>query len=344
MIQPYIVIPVPAKECNQDWTYAKTGKDWECGCTEGSSQSPIDIPKKSNIVDSPISPIFKFVHVKAKSPITTIDGELKSNEYIKMKYFKNAVRILHSNLGKIVTLDGSVYIGEEMIFHTPSEHTINGKRFDMELQILFYGRSKGDIAKQVVLSFLFEKKAGVYNKFIDDIDFFSLPSASNPEKDILHELFIPKLFYRSSDDSEVKMKNFSFYTYQGSLTAPPCSEQTIHYVVADPIPLASVPIDLFKEAIKGSEKLSGNFAVDKPVDNYRDTQPLNGRPVFFYDSKKYGEKEVEDKKIKKTAKARKPDGHYERIKKTVTDYFYVNGKDPSGVAGSLVVSDDQGKN
>ena len=50
-------------------------------------------------------------------------------------------------MGKIVTLDGAIYVAEEIVFHTPSEHTIQGKRFPLEVQIIHYGQSKGDIAK-----------------------------------------------------------------------------------------------------------------------------------------------------------------------------------------------------
>lgn len=331
--QPIIVIPLPSKDCNSGWDYASKGNNWECGCSEGSEQSPIDIPDKSGVIDSPISPLFTFEAVPAKSPITTIDGELKSQEYIKIKYFKNALRILHSNLGKVVTLDGSIYIGEEIVFHTPSEHKINGKAFDMEMQVIFYGRTKGDIAKQVVLSFLFQKKAGVYNKFLDDIDFFSLPNSANPGRDIVHDLYIPKVFQRSNDDNDIILKPFSFYTYQGSLTMPPCSEGTIHYVVADPIPLASVPIQLFQEAIRAnnSEGSEGN-------ENNRETQPHNGRSVFFFDREKYGFEDIQQES-KKTKKSE--NGHYEVVKRRVDDFVYVNGKDPSGLPGALVVPSDK---
>lgn len=326
--QPIIVIPLPSKDCNSGWDYSSKGKNWDCGCAEGSEQSPIDIPDKSGVIDSPISPLFTFEAVPAKSPITTIDGELKSQEYIKIKYFKNALRILHSNLGKVVTLDGSIYIGEEIVFHTPSEHKINGKTFDMEMQVIFYGRTKGDIAKQVVLSFLFQKKAGVYNKFLDDIDFFSLPNFSNTERDITHNLYIPKVFHRSNDDNDISLKPFSFYTYQGSLTMPPCSEGTIHYVVADPIPLASVPIQLFQEAIRANGAEGSEAA-----ENNRETQPLNGRPVFFFDKEKYGFGDIQQE----SKKAKREDGHYEKIKRRVEDVFFISGKDPSGIPGALII-------
>ena len=55
----------------------------------------------------------------------------------------------------------------------------------------------------------------------------------------MNDLFIPKLFYSvngKDPDDILVMKSFSFYTYDGSLAMPPCSEDTIHYIVVDPIP------------------------------------------------------------------------------------------------------------
>jgi carbonic anhydrase len=324
--QPIIVIPIPAKECNFNYDYRLKGNDWECGCKEGLEQSPIDIPSFENIIESSVKPMFTFNPISAKSAVTSIDGELKTQEYIKIKYFKNAIRILHNDLGRIVTLDGSVYIGEEIVFRTPAEHKINGKIMDMEMQVIYYGRSKGDIAKQIVLSFLFEQKPGVYNKFLEDLDIFSLPNEDNPERDIKNDLYIPRIFYNTDEDSDLNFRPFSFYTYQGSLSMPPCSEGTIHYVASETIPLASVPIQLFKEALK--RKDYGDY----PLKNARRTQPLNGRHVFFYDKNKY-EPEVEVSRKSNTPIK----GHYEKYRVEKTKYIWVNNEKPSLLPGAIIV-------
>ena len=115
---------------------------------------------------------------------------IKKDENLKIRYLDNCLRIFHKYFGKIVTLDGSVYNAEELVFHTPAEHTINGKKYDLELQVIHYGQTRGDISKQIVLTFLFEKKPGVYNKFIDDIDFFNLPNPITIESDLRNNLII----------------------------------------------------------------------------------------------------------------------------------------------------------
>jgi carbonic anhydrase len=339
-IQPIILIPLPSKKCNEGWTYAQAGTDWECTCSEGQEQSPIDLPQASKALSSPITPLFQYENVEAKSPITSLDGQVISEQYIKIKFFQNALRIFHPNLGKIVTLDGAMYIAEEIVFHTPSEHTIDGKRYDMEMQVIHYGQTQGDIAKQVVLSFLFEKKAGVYNKFMDDVDFFSLPNKIFKERDITNNLYIPKIFYSSDDSDIVVIKPFSFYTYQGSITFPPCTERTIHYVASNPIPISSSLLELMKEALRtpDSKDEKGNYYMgEDKLENYRNTQPLNDRPVFYFDHTKYcGDEKAAVPKVK-------PEGHYEKIPKKVTEYFYVNGDEPSGLPGAFVVNENEAK-
>jgi carbonic anhydrase len=342
IIQPIILIPLPSKKCNENWNYNSYGQDWNCECSEGREQSPIDLPTTDKAISSPIQPLFQYEEVEAKSPITTLDGQIKSNQYIKIKYFSGALRIFHPNLGKIVTLDGSVYVAEEIVFHTPSEHTLNGKRYEMEMQIIHYGQSAGDIAKQVILSFLFEKKAGVYNKFMDDVDFFDLPNQANPERDITNNLYIPKIFYSSDDNDIPVMKPFSFYTYQGSITFPPCTERTIHYVASEPIPLASAPIELMKEALRMPDMIDdkGNAYLNNDKnENYRLTQPLNDRPVFYYDSEKYC-----GKKPAPLEAEVKHQGHYEKVPIKVTEYYFVAGHQPSGLPGSFVVDENEAKN
>ena len=339
---PMIIIPTASKKCNEGWNYLNKGNDWECICAEGREQSPIDLPGKDSAVLSPLTPLFQYENVQAKAIESTSDGILVAGEYVKIRYDKNAIRIHHPNMGKIVALDGGVYVAEEIVFHTPSEHTINGETFDMEMQVVHYGKSKGDIAKQIVLSFLFKAKPGVYNKFLEKLDFFNLPNPTDKFRDITNDFFIPQIFYSAEDDDIPAMQPFSFYTYQGSLTNPPCTERTTHYVASDPIEISNTVIQLFKEALRVPDFLNekGQYiqSTDGEIQNNRTTQPLNGRNVFLFDHIKFN-----CPQFKKQKRRIKNFGHYEKRDISVTQYVYVNGESPSGLPNSFVVDENEAK-
>jgi hypothetical protein len=252
-------------------------------------------------------------------------------------------------MGKIINVDGSVYVAEEIVFHTPSEHTIDGKQFDLEMQVIHYGHSKGDIANQIVLSVLFKNSPGKYNKFLDKIDFFNLPSAKEPEINMEHDFFIPSVFIDSDEEDIIGMEPFSFYTYEGSLTFPPCTERTTYFVAAEPIPLSNTVIQFFKEALtkptlvemnenKGIVSMTQN---ETENENNREIQAANGRIVFLYDHVLNGCASYKAPKndIKRS-------GHYEKVQRTANEYIRVSGNKPSGIPGSFVIGEDEamGKN
>ena len=247
------------------------------------------------------------------------------------------------SFGKVVFTNGAVYEAKEILIHTPSEHTINGKYYDMEVQIIHYGVSKGDIDKQVSLSFLFKSKPGVLNKFFEKLDYYNLPNPIDQSKFINNELFIPHLLDLNDDDDSISMKSFSFYQYNGSLSLPPCTERTTVLVASEPIEMSSTTIALFKEALRVPDTINENGQVflgdlEEKFSN-RAIQQLNGREVEYYNHLKYGCPEfIQKKKLKKRIQ-----GHYEKRTVDSTEYFYVNGNKTSGIPGALVVPEKEAK-
>lgn len=333
--QPIIIIPVPTRHCNQGWNYQKDGTDWECDCAEGKEQAPIDLPDIKEAIDSAVRPLFQYDNIDPKNVKETLDG-MQSNGKLQFHLKENLLRLFHNKFGKIITIDGAVYYAEEIVFHTPSEHTINGKKYDMEMQVIHYGQTQGDIAKQIVLSFLFEKTPGKYNQFIEDLNVFDLPNPTSTVRDLDGKVFIPNIFKYGEEDDITAMEPFSFFTYQGSLTFPPCTEDTIMYVASKPVPIGSTALQLFQEALRVPDLMDerGNVIVSDWVPkSARKTQPLNGRPVFHFDHEKFC-----PPMPKKTPEVV---GHYEKVRKTITNYVYVSGNEPSGLPNTYVVSEDE---
>lgn len=326
--QPIIIVPLPSPTCNQKWNYNLNGDDWECVCSVGTEQSPIELPNKAKAIDSEVRPSFNYDLIgPTTSP--TIDGSVEDK--LRIRNSGRYLHLLHDNMGRVITQDGTIYQAQEIMFHTPANHKIDGKTYDLEVAIIHTGISKGDIAKQVTLSFLFEAAPGIYNKFFDDLDIFNLPNPYTKTTDITKSLYIPKLLYDSFDD-KVELKPFSFYTYQGSLMIPPCTEQTIVYVASSSLKISTTTLYLLKEALKKPDLVNKSgqvFAGQSTGVSNRKTQSINGRPIFHFDA------------CDNTDKDLYRDGHYEKIKDRSTLYFYVNGDKPSGVPGAFVVTKDE---
>lgn len=255
-----------------------------------------------------------------------------------MELKENLLRVFHPDFGRLITTDGAIYSAEEINIHTPAEHWIHGEKYDLEVSILHFGITQGDIAKHATLSFLFEKYPGVENPFLEDFDYYELPSPLHPRKDIKEMIYINKINNTPEEVGDItSLQPFTFYTYQGSLTFPPCTENTIVYVSAQVLKIGSTALQLFQEATRVPDLMDnkGNVIVSNwNPETARKTQPINGRPIFHH---------VPEKECGRPQKPTPNPGHYEKIRKSFTSYFYVNNQAPSGLPNAYVVSEDEAK-
>ncbi len=302
-------------------------------------QAPLDLPPTKKAVQSHLSPYFKYEEVATKIDDTSPDGKFRDGDHLKIVFENGALRIKAPSFGKIVTLDGGVYQATEILFNTPSGHKINGESFDMEMQVVHTGISKGDIAKSVILSFLFKKKAGASNKFLEKLEIFNLPNPFENFRELQNPVFIPNVLLSEDEDDLGTMIPFSFYTYPGSLMEPPCKERTIIYVASKPIETSYYSMQLMKEALKWPDMIDNFGGVHihaSIVDNNRDVQRQHGRSIFWYDSSAC------DLMLRKKGPAPEK-GHYEKVIKPAKRYFWVNGNKPSGLPNAWVVTEKEAK-
>ena len=118
---------------------------------------------------------------------------------------------------------------------------------------------------------------------------------------------------------------------------PPCTENTIVYVASKPLKIGSTALQLFQEATRIPDMMDnrGNVIVSNwNPETSRKIQELNGRPVFHHVPTDCGRPSTGEKPSP---------GHYEKLRKAFTSYFYVNNATPSGLPNAYVVSEGEAK-
>lgn len=338
--QPIVLVPLAQRMCNDNWNYQQDTIDWECDCKDGMEQSPIDLPETGKAIESEVKPQFEYtaVDIIKEDLHKTIEEANGIEGRLQIQYKENLLRIFADKFGRIVMMDGSIYHAEEINIHIPSEHQLNGKKYDMEVTILHSGVTQGDIARSASLSFLFERVPGKYNGFIESLDIFELPNSLEKTKALKNPIDISRIFQTSETDTVSSVIPFSFFTYQGSLTTPPCTEDTVVYVASAPLQIGSTALQLLQEATRIPDIMDskGNIISNNWNNlNARPVQPLNGRPVFWFDHTKTCGPPAPKVKVS--------EGHYEKMRKSFTSYFFVNNDKPSGLPNAWVVSEGEAK-
>ena len=199
-------------------------------CKEGNKQSPVDISNTKAAAHN-LSPI-KFSYKESGLKI------INNGHTIQVNYGQ----------GSSITFDGKTYDLLQFHFHSPSEHTSNGKAHNMEAHLV-HKNQDGELA--VVGVFLTK---GKQNDFIETL-WAHLPEKVGKEE-AAENVRIQAAQLLPADQS--------FYRYQGSLTTPPCSEGVVWSVMETPVEVSEEQISRFTAAIH---------------DNARPVQPLNERVI-----------------------------------------------------------------
>ncbi|WP_303315609.1 carbonic anhydrase family protein [Flavivirga abyssicola] len=208
-------------------------KNSDCG---GKYQSPINIIHKN--VDS----IRIQKDLKIQYTPTTLISEVENNGHSIQFDFEAGDSINYKN---------ETYYLKQIHFHEPSEHKINGVIYPIEMHLVHISKT----GKITVLGLLGEE--GDDSQLFEFFESF-LPIEEGAIKDIHQEI----------DLSSLLLENKHYYSYDGSLTTPPCTESVNWIVFKEPIILS----------VEEVLKLKNNM----PINNYRNEQPLNERIVTYH--------------------------------------------------------------
>ncbi|KAM3307494.1 bifunctional monodehydroascorbate reductase and carbonic anhydrase nectarin-3 [Capsicum chacoense] len=213
--------------------------DW-IKCNTGKMQSPIDFPNKKVEVVSNLGILQKFY----KPSNATL---LNRGHDIMVRWDGDA---------GFLKINETQYKLQQVHWHTPSEHTINGKRFDMEAHLV-HASSDG---KTAVIGILYT--IGLLPDILQtklEKDLIALADKEGAERAI-----------GIVDPNIIKLDGTTYYRYIGSLTTPPCTEGVVWTIDGK-----------VNSATSGQIKLLQNAVVNGFESNARPFQPSNGRPIKF---------------------------------------------------------------
>lgn len=223
-------------EANLDWGYTnqQAPEHWaniseKYAACNGKNQSPINIDQ-------------------------TLHAELPP---LKFNYVSNAKSIINNtrtvqvnfNEGNYLLLDNKKFELKQFHLHSPSENTIHGQSYPMEMHLV-HASPEGELT---VVAIMFEE--GKKNEKLTQL-WKAFPKTTGDVKTLKHpdiaSAFLPS--------------NLDYYRFNGSLTTPPCSEG-VRWIVLKDVQQASA------EQIKEFSKLMGH-------PNNRPTQAQNARLVL----------------------------------------------------------------
>lgn len=225
-----------ARHAEHEWDYGKEhGPDhWGAlkpefaACQSGHQQSPIDIDKTEKADLAPIQ--FEY----RASPLRIVDN----GHTIQVNY----------GPGSSIRVGDRQYVLKQFHFHHPSEETVHGRHHEMSLHLV-HADAAGTLAVVAVLL-----DPGTENTLVRQL-WSLLPKEEEKEE--------------RRDDVQLNAADLlpadrGYYTFEGSLTTPPCSENVTWLVLKQPVAVSTRQIAQFSK---------------RYPDDARPTQPLHGRVV-----------------------------------------------------------------
>ncbi|KAG0525684.1 hypothetical protein BDA96_06G077900 [Sorghum bicolor] len=217
-------------------------------CARGTHQSPIDISTAEAVLNPGLQPLHR--------DYTVANATLVDN------VFNIALRFDDDDgAAGSVRIDGKVYWLKQMHWHSPSEHTINGRRFPVELHMV-HASDDGNVT---VVAMLYR--------------FGSRPDPLLWQiQDKLAALYAEGCRAEEGGGGQVpagdvslwslRLHSHTYYRYVGSFTTPPCTEDVIWSVMAQ---VREMTVEQAAALMAPLEKAYRH--------NNRPTQPMNGRVV-----------------------------------------------------------------
>lgn len=199
-------------------------------CQTGMNQSPINI---DSTLDAHLTPL-KTHYSDGPTVLTNNGHTIQASE--------------KADTRDTIALDNKAWALEQFHFHAPSENTIHGKRYAMEMHLV-HKNAAGEIA---VVAVMFNE--GQANAELDKL-WGVMPQQAEQNATLKTHLNLNALL----------PDNKTYWRFSGSLTTPPCSEGVTWIVLKHPLTLSAAQLEKFTHTMHHL--------------NNRPVQPLHGRLV-----------------------------------------------------------------
>jgi len=255
--------------------YKQSGKDWSGTCSSGKAQSPININTTAAVCvrhGEPTANPYR-IHFHYASSADAKNLSLHHNGHtIKVKGDLGYVTV-----GGCNPCTGQEYRIKQFHFHAAAEHTIDADpaanrtgAYALELHI--YHQKQGSVGfKDVVgvaIQFYVQPEGGYPNSFLEKINWSGMPTQKGGSTPLSGGVDLTLL--------KEAIHNAEYFTYTGSLTTPPCTEDVKWFVMKTPLGISQKQADTIQALFaKNTAFASGNG-------NNRVVQPTNGRQVVWY--------------------------------------------------------------
>lgn len=202
-------------------------------CSRGKNQSPVNINtnEATDIKQAPL--VFDYSMLIPD----------------KIKHTGNSIQV-DVGLGNSVKIDGETFNLQYFNFHSPSEHTVNGKRFPFEAHFVHKNRD-GEL---LVVAMMFIP--GLADSTLTEL-WKQMPRKAGDEN---------RLGAKTLQGLESEMKVSNYYRLNGSLTTPPCTEGVRWFVLKTPMTISAEQLHIFETTMGHT--------------NNRPVQKLNARLIL----------------------------------------------------------------
>lgn len=161
-----------------------------------------------------------------------------------------------------VYVNGTPYLLRQCHWHSPSEHTVNGRRFDMEIHLV-HQSATGKIA--VIGAFY---HLGANDSFLLRMTPY-LRALANTTTSIGRAVGM-------IDPRNIEIGSGTYYRYVGSLTVPPCTQNVDWSIVRNVRTVAASQVKLIRQAVQDSSDT-----------NARPLQAINQRTVTLFQQRAF---------------------------------------------------------